>query len=111
MILDATTIHTRVADELSRIADSGVADLLRGKLVAPHAAFLPWDFGDDEPFAGIIVAELGEAAVGIAYCEEAFGASTPWLLVDLDKQAFRYDAFGFDTLELAFRAAQAESSS
>jgi hypothetical protein len=107
MTLDPTTMHTRVVDELSRCPDAGLADVARGWLVTPRPVFQAWDFGDDEPFSGVVVAEVPERNVGIAYSEEPFGASTPWLLVSLEPAAFRYDAYGFESLEQAVRAALA----
>jgi hypothetical protein len=107
MTILASDVEERVEEELARMTDRRLAAALQRHLVPPRPCQLRWDYGPEEAYPGLVVAEFRESRTGIAFSEFGFGPASPWVLVNLDDLGFGMDSESFDRLEGAFRSSMA----
>jgi hypothetical protein len=85
--------------EFAGMTSHGRREYIESRLIEPSIVTLHWEYGNDEPFAAWIFADLGRAGVMVVYCSGGFGAlGKPWGLHRRSSTHFGQDSGWFRTL-------------
>jgi hypothetical protein len=85
--------------ELARMASNRRREYIEARLIEPSVVTLQWEYGNDEPFAAWMFADLRRAGVMVVYCTGGFGAlGAPWGLHLRSSTHFGQDSGWFRTL-------------
>jgi hypothetical protein len=84
---------------LAGIVSNGRREYIESHLVEPSTVTLHWEYGNNEPFAAWVFADLRRAGVVAVYCRGGFGAlGAPWGLCFRTSTHFGQDSGWFRTL-------------
>lgn len=108
--MQVADVEKLVAQEISRISQRDLVEVIRRALVPPRCEPRPWDYGaPGQTYPCWIVAEDKPSNTAFVFCELGFGASYAWSLLSLrgDYLNMGMDSQWFVSLEEAFRDSRA----
>jgi hypothetical protein len=83
MSISPAALSDLIAKELSAVTDARVVGAIRDLLIEPRADLIDWDYGaPNQQFLCWTVFHDGKTELEIVFCENGFGPSMPWGLVN-----------------------------
>lgn len=98
-------VSALIEAELKSVGDATVVGSLKLLLVDPYRVMRNWDYAESQQYACWIVAEDRGTNTAIAYCDQGFGPTAPWGLLNLESEFNEMgpDSCWYSRLEDAFR--------
>lgn len=106
-MVDAASVNSRFASELSAIRDQSLAAKIQSLAVVPSPCTRSWDYGDEgEAYDCWRVLIDPALNISIEFCLDGFGPKCPWGVMSLHSAiaSMGMDAGWFSTLEDAVRS-------